>query len=77
MSKERALADIGNMPLDTPSFTLLSLLGSDKPWTPGQWRKNAESSDESPEELCAKKLSYLNKFSQHITQLGEDCQYIR
>ena len=53
MSKERAFGDIRNMPLDTPSFTLLSS-GSDKPWTPGQWRKNAESSDESPEELCAK-----------------------
>ncbi len=41
---------------DSPSV-ILQPSGSDKPWTPGQWRKTAESSDESPsEELCAQAL---------------------
>ena len=40
---------------DTPSI-LLQPSGSDKPWTPGQWRKSAESSDESSEELCTPTL---------------------
>ena len=42
VSKERALADICDMPSDTPSV-LLQPVTSDKQWTPGQWLKTAES----------------------------------
>ena len=55
VSKERALADIRDMPPHTPS-ALLQSSGIDKPWTPWEWRKTAESSDDSPEELCAQNL---------------------
>ena len=43
------------MPPHTPS-ALLQSSGIDKPWTPWEWRKTAELSDESPEELCAQNL---------------------
>ena len=65
VSKTRALADIQNMPVDTPSV-LLEPSSSDKPWTPSQWRKTAESSDESQEELGAQAL-----FSTYNTALDK------
>ena len=43
------------MPPHTPS-ALLQSSGIDKPRTPWEWRKTAESSDDSPEELCAQNL---------------------
>ena len=55
VSKERALAGIRDMPPDTSSV-LLQPPESDKPWTPGQWRKTTEFSDESSEELCTQAL---------------------
>ena len=70
VSKTRALADIQNMPADTPSV-LLEPSSSDKPWTPSQWRKTFESSDESQEELGTQALFPNQVCSTHNAALDK------